>query len=308
MQLYTPGGLLRIDNAPMERVAPADGKMRFTFSNASFERVRPRRLVTPVRKGSAFSGLQFQYGSYGIDMGGKRIRAEGHGHCMEMCLTYVYYSDDGDDTWKRNVDTIVIWKDDGYGGSWEADESNVAEFSNGRLLMFLRCPPGRIYHTFSLNGSARWAYPTATELPLSLSPCSLKRIPENEHMLKTGRAGGLLVVWNNVSHDEIKRGFRRGRLSAAVSTDAAKTWRHVKTIDAAGLSAIKGIARLTTPGMVRGDKDLGQLPIPFGNVSYPDVVFMGDHVIVKYMNAFTNPSFRMGTVMQILPLDWFYED
>lgn len=308
VQFYTPGVLLRIDDARMERVAPADGKKSFTLSNASFEHVRPRRLVIPVREGYAFSGLQSEYGSYGTDMGGKRVLTEGHGHMMEMCLTYVYYSDDWGDTWRRNADTIVIWKDDGYGGSWEADEPNVAELSDGRLLMFLRCPLGRIYQTFSLNRGARWAYPTATDLPASLSPCSLKRIPENEHTVKTGRAGDLLVVWNNVGNDEIRRGFRRGRLSAAVSTDDAKTWQHVKTIDAAGLPVIKGAAPLSPPGMVRGDKDLGELPIPFGNVSYPDIVFTGDHVIVKYMKAFTNPSFHMDTVMQILPLDWFYED
>jgi len=187
-------------------------------------------------------------------------------------------------------------------------EPNVAELKDKRLLMFGRNALGRIFQTTSADRGKTWEYPTPAELPSSLSPCSLKRIPENEHTLETGRAGDLLCVWNNVSRDEIKRGFRRGRLSAAVSKDDGKTLIHARTLDTAGLPAISGIAPASAPGPVRADKDLGELPVPFGAVSYPDVVFVEDTVIVKYYKTYNNPPFPVGLIMQILPLDWFYED
>ena len=308
VQLCTPGVLLRIDDVRMERVAPADGKKSFTVSNASFEHVPPGRLIIASLLAYTFSGLQSGHGAYGIDMHGKRIRTESHGHMMEMSVTQVCYSDDGGDTWKRSGSTITIWKDDGDGGTWAAEEANVVELSDGRLLMFLRNSLGRIYQSFSPDRGARWSYPVATELPASLSPCSLKRIPENDHTIATGRAGDLLVVWNNVSHDEIKRGFRRGRLSAAISKDDGETWINAKTIDTAGLPAISGIAPLSPPRNVVADKDLGELPVPMGNIHYADIAFVGDRVLVKYAKGFINPKLNMGTVMQILSLDWFYED
>jgi len=292
-----------------EKGAPYHGNVMIELRGSeAAEHDSVGRLLFPIRLGWAFSGgiARDDYMGAGIDLRGNRLNMEGHGHLAEMCITYVHYSDDGGETWRRSH-PIWIWMDDGYGGIGMADEPNVAELRDGRVIMFMRNPLGRIYQTFSADRGGAWGYPTAAELPSSLAPCSLERVPENEYTKKTGRAGDLLVVWNNVSHDEIKRGFQRGRLSAAISRDDGKTWINARTIDTAGLPAISGIAALSPPGFVRGDDDMGQLPLPIGNVSYPDITFAGDKVLVKYSKYMKSPMVGMGTRLRILPLDWFYE-
>ena len=60
--------------------------------------------------------------------------------------------------------------------------------------------------------------------------------------------------------------------------------------------------------MVRGADDLGELPLPFGNVHYPDITIAGDKVLIRYNKSLVNPQMNMGTPMHIIPLDWFYRD
>ncbi|MFH0963890.1 MAG: sialidase family protein [Planctomycetota bacterium] len=269
---------------------------------------RDGRLVIPMREGhSVHGGLWEGAGAFGT-VDGKRVLTEGHAHAMEMDISFVYFSTDKGNSWSRSQGDIIIWKDDGLGGMWPCDEPNVAELSDGRLIMFLRTTLGRLYQTFSSDGARRWDYPTATDLPSSYSPCSLERIPENDHTVAAGRAGHLVCVWNNVSNDEIKRGFRRGRLSVAVSTDDGHTWTHAKTVDAAGLPPISGIAPLSEPAMVRAEKDLGELPMPFGAVDYPDIAFAGDKVLIKYGKNFKKPEVGLGGQLVIAPIDWLYRD
>ena len=68
------------------------------------------------------------------------------------------------------------------------------------------------------------------------------------------------------------------------------------------------MAPLSPPGMVRGKDDLGELPVPFGGVDYPDIAFVGGKVIIKYAKRLKNPEMGMGTPMHILPIDWLYQD
>jgi len=257
------------------------------------------RLVLPVLDNWTFVGDQDREDAYGT-IDGKKVQVESHGHNMEIERTRVYYSDDHGITWKRNRGDIVIWKDDGYGGTWTADEPNIVKLKDGRLMLYFRTMLGRVYASYSADAGHIWSYPEPTELANSISPVCLKRFP---------KTGDLLLIWNNVSADEIRRGFRRGRLCSAVSRDDGKTWEHVKTIDAAGLPPVTHLIKPEPPGLVRAEKDVGELPAVFGRVGYPDAFFLDDRVLVKYDKAFTNPpGLRLGCKLLDLPVEWFYED
>ena len=265
------------------------------------------RLILPVREGHSVPQRLWEgAGAFGTTSDGARVTVEGHAHALEMDITLVQMSDDKGETWKRSQGDVIIWKDDGYGGMWPCDEPNVAELSDGSLLMFVRTTLGRLYQTRSDDGGVTWAYPEPTDLPSSYSPCALKRVPDTDDARKAGRAGDLIVVWNNVSADEVKKGWRRGRLSSAVSTDAGVTWEHVRTLDTGGLPFLDEIAPLSEPAMTRADKDVGELPIPFGTVSYPDVIFAGENVLVKYHKRYINPEMSVGVKLMSKPLEWFY--
>jgi len=244
------------------------------------------RIIVPVRYfNQGHKGMYKTTGSYGV-IRGQRKKIEGHAHWPEMDVAFVYYSDDDGQTWWRSDREIVVWKDKGYGGMWPVDEPNVIELKDGRILMFARTSLGRIYQVHSPDGGNRWGFPEPTRLACSYSPCRLRRIP---------KTGDLICVWNQVSAEEIRKGFRRGRLSAAISKDDGKTWQNFKTIALAGLPAV-GRVELEEPGMVRGRDDVGKLPDDYGNVGYANVAFHERTVLINFVGK-----------LLILPLEWFYE-
>jgi len=255
------------------------------------------RLVLPVLDNWQFVGDQEREEAFGT-IDGKKVQVESHGHNMEIERTRVYYSDDHGITWKRNRGDIVIWKDDGWIST--ADEPNIVELKDGRLMLYFRTMLGRVYASYSANDGHIWSFPEATELANSISPVCLKRFP---------KTSDLLLIWNNVSADEIRRGFRRGRLCSAISRDDGKTWEHVKTIDTAGIPPVDHLITPEPPGLVRAEKDVGELPAVFGRVGYPDAFFLDGRVLVKYDKAFDNPpGLRLGCKLLDLPEEWFYED
>ena len=149
-----------------------------------------------------------------------------------MDTTFVYYSDDEGETWQASRE-LVIWHKDGFGGIWPTDEPSLAELKDGRVLLFLRTTLGRVYHTVSNDRGSTWHLPEPTELPASYTPARLRRIPGT---------GDLLAIWNQVSRDEIRQGYGRGRLTLAISADDGKTWKNFKTLHAS--EGLENIAQL----------------------------------------------------------------
>jgi len=247
---------------------------------------RDGTIIIPVRRfNQGHSGLSKNSGAYGT-IDGKRKKIEGHAHWPELDVSFVYLSENLGKTWKRSEGEIYIWKDDGYGGAWPMDEPNVVELKNGNLLMFGRTTLGRIYQSISVDGGIRWSIPTATDLSSSYSPCRLRRIPIS---------GDLICIWNQVSKKEIKKGFRRGRICSAISTDDGLTWKYLNTISTSGLDDVNYI-KPSKPEFVRANKELGLLSIEALNqIGYPNVGFIADQILINYMDK-----------LIILPYKWFY--
>ena len=108
----------------------------------------------------------------------------------------------------------------------------------------------------------------------SYSPPRLRQIPST---------GDLLCVWNQVSRDEIKRGYRRGRLSAAISRDSGASWERFKTIEVSeGMEDVERVAPQEPITPVVGLPDVGMLPEGFATFDYPNVWFTGDKVYLTY--------------------------
>ena len=86
---------------------------------------------------------------------------------------------------------------------------------------------GRLVCSYIRDGGLTWSAVRPTELAASYSPPAVTTVPGT---------GDLICVWNQVSREEIRRGYRRGyrrgRLSAAVSRDSGATWQEFRTIDA----------------------------------------------------------------------------
>ena len=264
---------------------------------------------------------------------GEILWMEGH-RSAEMGICLAYYSDDEGRTWKQCTGGLFGWfnelgEPDGTLGITGVYEPTAAETKDGRVLMFARCKRGRLVQSYSLDGGDTWLSIQPTELSSSQSPPMLVRIPQT---------GDLLCVWNQVSAEEIRRGFSRCRLSAAVSNDNGLTWRNFRTIELMqGLEDVASISpEWPIPAVMRGRLGLGQLPDAFANFDYSNVDIVGDRVFLRYHRTWPmmkeealpeadnvpshiteNPMWPRFEdrkaemtgegVLRIYPLDYFYE-
>jgi hypothetical protein len=250
---------------------------------------------------------------------------------MGICV--VYYSDDKGATWNRAGGGLFGWFDqygvpNGEGGIVDVYEPALAETKDGRVLLFARAKVGRLVQSHSVGGANQgtlWNSVLPTELSSSQSPPMLVQIPST---------GDLLCIWNQVSFEEINRGFLRGRLSAAISKDSGLTWQNFKTLELQ--EGMDESARITPvfpiPRVTRARPSMGQLPEGFAMFSYPNVDIIGDKVFVRYGRSWAveragdwpkadpaNVPLRWSdyeqrgaemsgeSVMRIYPLEYFYK-
>ncbi|MEI8246945.1 MAG: sialidase family protein [Lentisphaerota bacterium] len=267
-----------------------------------------------------------QYG-WGI-WRGRILFCDGH-RGVEMGINIVYYSDDEGLTWKQCTGGIFGWFDErgvpnGEGGIIDVYEPNVAETQDGRLLMIMRSKTGRLLQSYSLDQGETW---------LSVLPAELSASQTTPMLIKIPSTGDLLCVWNQVSCEEIRRGFQRGRLSAAISRDSGLTWENFKTLELQ--EGMENTARITPEfpiaRRVVGRPGLGQLPDGFAMFSQPNLDVVGDHVFIRYLrmwpvektDAKQKPSNQWPSlwprqedrgaawsgnevVLRVYPLEWFY--
>lgn len=268
---------------------------------------------------SQHAGLEYErVSSYGY-WKGLRLQISGHYHYPEIDIAAVSYSDDEGQTWQRCPGQLMGWFDaegipNGRGGVTAVDEPNVAECADGRLLLLARSTVGRLVQSYSEDAGVTWTPVLPSDLASSYSPPRLRRIP---------RTGDLLCVWNQVSRDEIKRGYRRGRLSVALSRDSGASWEHVKTIEvSAGLDDVVRIPPSYPITPVVALPELGTLPEDFAAFEYANVWFSGDRVYLTYRRSWVDADedgqqVTLGegqgtarrpseSVLRIYPLEWFY--
>ena len=238
-----------------------------------------------------------QRGGYAI-WKGQYILLETHTYVPEMAGSFMCLSDDEGRTWTTSKGFLMGFFEDGHQGYWTGDEPTVTELKDGRLLCFMRSTNGRILKSYSQDGGEHWSKLEGTDLAMSNSPAVLRRIPTN---------GDLVLVWNQMSADEIRRGYRRGRLSLAVSKDDGETWTHFKILELSpGVVPLARVEPEPLQPMVRGPQFKGVIPDGFRHYHYPQVYCDREKIYIFY--RVNGPQEALTSKWQIHPISWLYED
>ena len=268
-------------DGPLQLGRPGEA---FLASNNSLIQLESGRLLAPViwwvtdpyhpeytgeGRGHLAKG---GYGNYQ----GRRMLVEGHHHHPEFGGSVVFYSDDLGETWGSGPNDLWVWplpSEENFGGHSPFDEPVTVETADGRVLMFGRTVLGRIYRCVSTDGGEHWSVPEPTELASSDSPCMVRRIPSS---------ADLVMIWNQLSSDEILRGLKRCRLCVALSRDHGETWENFKTLEVGG--GLSPEEKIEPPPIrtYHSLDDVGDIPVDFEVFAYPSIAFVDDMVLFGY--------------------------
>ncbi|MAE66282.1 MAG: hypothetical protein CMJ18_18585 [Phycisphaeraceae bacterium] len=260
------------------------------------------RLVLPVR--ACFAGRESgQAGEKAMGtVRGEASIVEGHAQYPEIDIASAYFSDDQGQTWESTRYEIICWPDNGARGAYAVDEPCVAETAPGTLLMAARSTIGRIVTSTSDDNGASWSRGLPTDLCNSYSPARLVRIPGTFEVL---------LVWNQVSPEEIRRGFRRSRLTSAVSTDGGATWGSFKLLDCADpLDPVAHVEPGEPPSFVVARRECGELPANYCIFRYPNVDFADGNAYITYDREtfIYTGSPRRVRALRVTPIETLRED
>jgi sialidase-1 len=181
------------------------------------------------------------------------------GHFTCIC----FYSDDLGKTWKKSADAVDAPKRG-------AMEPEVIELADGRLMMIIRTQVGHIATAISKDGGDHWGEPSHLPVKAPESPATIRRIPAT---------GDLVLVWNNTFAAGKGHGGTRTPLSAAVSSDEGKTWKHVRNLESN----------------------------PAETYAYTSILFAKDRIVLTYYVSDAKTK-RWSSRFRSLPVRWLYED
>ena len=244
----------------------------------------------------------------------------GHSTYPELDIAAVSHSDDLGKTWyvgakkpplgwglgQYGSSVLMGWfgpdgEPNGQLGITACDEPSVAETKDGRVLFFGRSAVGRLIYSYSSDGGETWTAVRPTPLVSCYSPCRLRRVPST---------GDLICVWNQVSPEENEYGWRRRRLSAAISRDSGKTWVNFRTLElSAGLEDVARIEPKLPIYWVRAGSQSKPLPEDAALFSYPNVRFAKDSVFIMYNRQWLEAGKWVSeAVLRVYPVDYFYAE
>jgi hypothetical protein len=126
--------------------------------------------------------------------------------------TRAIYSDDLGETWQTSKSVLRVPTPNNF-GDYGAIEPVVTQLSDGRVWMLIRTQTGRLWQSFSRDGS-EWSPPEPTGFLSSDSPAAFARLDEKR----------LVMLWNNCQRYPYGQGGRHV-LHAAITDDDGKTWR-----------------------------------------------------------------------------------
>ncbi len=178
-------------------------------------------------------------------------------HYRSLC----FISDDAGKTWRAGRGDVGAPKRG-------AMEPEVIERNDGTLLMLVRTQLGRNYAATSSDGGDTWskAEPFGPSAPEA--PSTLRRISST---------GDWLLIFNDSIDPKHHHHGTRTPLTAAVSTDEGRTWKHQRNIE------------------TRKDQ----------TYAYTSLIFVGDRAVMSYYVS-NNKTGRLSLRFRSVPIDWFY--
>jgi sialidase-1 len=135
-------------------------------------------------------------------------------------------------------------------------------------MMIMRTQMGYIAASHSTDGGDTWGEPFPLDVKAPEAPATLRRIPAT---------GDLLLIWNHTYTEGAGHGGQRTPLTAAVSSDEGKTWRHVRNLE------------------TRTDR----------TYSYTSLTFVGSRAVLSYYEGGAT-SGRTSARFRSVPVRWFY--
>ena len=177
-------------------------------------------------------------------------------------VSFCFISDDQGQTWRKGKGQVDYAKRG-------AMEPEVLELDDGRLMMILRTQLGHIAVSYSRDGGETWAKAKPWNVRAPEAPATLRRIPST---------GDLLLIWNDVYTKGAGHGGKRTPLTAAVSSDEGRSWKHRRNLET--------------------DKD--------HTYAYTSVAFVQGRALLSYYVR-DEKSGRISSRFRSLPIGWFYE-
>ena len=299
---------VRLASGALGLVLHAGYKLRFTVSkNEGGMWTEPVAINPDGPTGKPFNGSPFVTGSgrivvpvWHIPPGQKTIPLWRQPSRVE---TICWLSDDEGKTWTRSEGVAV--EHDALALPFE--EAVGVELEDGRLMLFGRTNMARIFKCYSEDNGETWTNPEPTPLVSSYAPCALGRMP----------GGDLLAVWNQSSLEEVKKTFRRHRLTCAVSSDEGMTWEHHRNLES--LDDVAKIEDEVNWDVLDMDHELAyeqpadktkypHAPGPL-RCTYASIAFTEDRAVIVYDYGSAKGIFG-GHFLKVrsLPYEWFYEN